>query len=76
MRQTLYPISDALADAIKLAPVPGYRLARVIGIHAATLSAWRTKKYRVSLDDPRVLQLATLLGVPADEAFDREVRTP
>jgi hypothetical protein len=63
-------LSERLIVAIKLWPGRQYRLAQQIGVHPGTLSAWINRIHRPRTDDPRVAQLAALVGVPVQEALE------
>jgi len=62
-------ISDQLHAAVRTSRIRGYQLAALIGVHPTTLSAWLNRIYKVRRDDPRVIRLGALVGVPADRCF-------
>lgn len=63
------PLSDALRTKIRNHAGNRYELAITVGISPSTLSAWMIGIYNPPLNDPRVLRLAGLLGVPASGSF-------
>jgi transcriptional regulator with XRE-family HTH domain len=62
-------LSDTLRAAIRISRKRQYELAHGIGVCPQTLSAWVNGIYPVQPNDRRILKLAALLGVPADDAF-------
>jgi transcriptional regulator with XRE-family HTH domain len=60
-------LSRTLRAAIKTSHLRQYQLAHLVGVHPATLSAWLKGIYRVSPDDPRLRQLAELVGLPSGD---------
>jgi hypothetical protein len=63
-------IGRKVVEAIKLGEEPAYRIAWRAGLHPATVSKLLHGAERIREFDPRVLRLAAVLGVPAEEAFD------
>jgi transcriptional regulator with XRE-family HTH domain len=62
-------ISRRLRAAVKTADVRQYRLAEAIGVDNSRLSAWMCGIDTVRLNDPRIVQLGALVGVPARACF-------
>jgi transcriptional regulator with XRE-family HTH domain len=60
-------LSHALRAAINTSRLRQYQLAHLVGVHPATLSAWMNGIYQVSPDDPRLRQLAQLVGLPSGD---------
>jgi hypothetical protein len=65
-------VSRRLVEAVKLSDRPAYALAWQAGIHPSVLSKLLHGAERVQECDPRVLRVAALLGVRADDAFEVE----
>jgi hypothetical protein len=63
-------VGRRLIEAVRLSPIPQYKIAFAAGIHPNTLSKLVCGIQRVRRGDPRVLAVAMLLGVPADDAFE------
>ncbi len=64
-------LSETLRNAIRTSGTRQWRLATVIGVHPSLLSNWMAGRYEPRRGDPRVLQLARLVGVPESEAFEQ-----
>lgn len=62
-------LSDALVAAVRLSDRRAYVIARQIGVRPSQLSSWINRIAPIRPGDPRVLRLAALLGVRADDAF-------
>jgi hypothetical protein len=74
INNTMLTISPTLRHALFRARENGvrqYRLARQLRIHPSLLSHLVNGSVPVRENDPRVLKLAEVLGVPADQAFER-----
>lgn len=65
-------LSETFRAAIKTSRIRQYEQARHVGIHPSTLSAWVNGIFPVHSDDPRLRQLADLLGVATDRMFADE----
>ena len=63
-------ISQRLKSAVKHSGRRQYQLARAIGVHHSTLSCWLCGISDVQDNDPRVLALGDILGVPSSECFE------
>jgi hypothetical protein len=63
-------LSKRLLIALKTSDVRHYRLAHEIEVHPSTLSCWINGISSVPRDDPRILKLGALLGVPAGDCFE------
>ena len=64
-------ISQRLRFAVKTSRYRQYQLARAIGVHHSTLSCWLNGISEVPPGDPRVVQLGSILNIPASECFDQ-----
>ena len=62
-------ISPAMRAAIRRSDYQQYRLARAVGMHPSTLSAWMCGIYDPRSDDERVYRLGQLLGIPPDQVL-------
>ena len=62
-------ISNKLRDAIKL-NAPAYRIAQEAGLHHSTLSRLLCGIEKVQPNDPRVVAVGKVLGIPAEECFN------
>ncbi len=65
-------LSYRLRVAVKISRERQYRLARAIAVHPSTLSAWLCGIVDPQRDDPRILELGKLVGVPAEECFEQQ----
>ena len=65
-------ISQRLVEAVKLHHRPAYTVAWEAGIHPSTLSKLLHGAERVRAGDPRVLEVARIVGVVPQEAFGPE----
>jgi hypothetical protein len=63
-------ISKTMKAAIKLGETPAYRIAQRAGIDPTTLSKIMCGIIKVKKNDPRVIAVGRVLGIPADECFD------
>jgi hypothetical protein len=63
-------VTEELINAVKLAPKRAYKIAHEAGLHPSTLSRIVCGIERVKADDPRVLRLAEVLGIPPERCFD------
>jgi hypothetical protein len=63
-------MTKQLITALKLGPEPQYRVAMRAGLHPATLSRLVHGAEQVRERDERVLRVALLVGVGADEALE------
>ena len=68
-------ISNRLRLAVKTSRERQYELAHTIGVHPSVLSAWLNDITRPRLNDPRILALGELLGVPARKCFEQRARS-
>jgi hypothetical protein len=69
--ETTTMISQRLRLAIKNCGVPQYVLAKLLPVNHSTLSAWLCGISPVRRGDPRIVQLGSLVGVPARACFAR-----
>ena len=65
-------VSKKFVAAVKLAPLKSYRLAQEAGLHPSTLSRIINGIDLTHPNDPRVLAVAAVLGLPPDECFVKE----
>ena len=63
-------VSQKLRAAIKLGPVPAYKVAQEAGLDPSTLSKLLCGIVRVKSGDPRITAVAKVVGVPENECFD------
>ena len=63
-------VSKRLIVALKLSDQPAYRIAQRAKIDPPVLSKLIHGALPVQENDPRILRVAKLLGVPAAEAFE------
>ena len=63
-------VSKKLKAAIKLNDEPAYKLAQRAGVDPCTLSKLIHGIVPVRPDDPRILKVAKVVGVPAEECFE------
>jgi hypothetical protein len=67
-------VSSSFVEAVKLAKMPRYRLARAAGdFDPSLISKWLNGAARVRRGDLRVVRVGELVGVPADACFEPEV---
>jgi hypothetical protein len=70
-------VSRDFLIALKLADEPMYRIAMRAGLHPSTLSKIITGAERLAPSDRRVLAVAKVIGLPADQCFaPRDVSAP
>lgn len=65
-------ISQKLKAAIKLSPVPAYKIAQEAGLDPSTLSKMICGIIRIKPGDNRIVRVGQILGVQPDECFDKE----
>lgn len=63
-------ISKKLRDAIKL-NAPAYRIANEAGLHHSTLSRLLCGIDKVKPNDPRIVAVGKVLGLSAEECFEK-----
>jgi Helix-turn-helix len=68
--------SRAFIIAVKLADRPAWRIAAEAGVSPTTLSRLMSGSLRARPNDSRLLRVAKVLGVPADQVFDRTAMPP
>jgi hypothetical protein len=68
----LMGLSAKAVVAIKLSQRRQYQLAQSAGLHPSTLSKLINGIERVKKDDPKVLRLAEVLGIPSQEMIDED----
>ncbi len=67
-------VSKKLLTKIKLNDIPAYRIAQIAGMDPSTLSKLICGISRIKPNDPRVIEVGKVLGVPAEECFQEEAR--
>jgi len=65
-------ISQKLKAAIKLSPVPAYKIAQEAGLDPSTLSKMICGIIRIKPGDKRIVRVGQILGVQSDECFEKE----
>ena len=65
-------VSRRLVEAVKLHPERAYVLAWRAGMHPTVMSKLLHGAVRPAPGDRRVLAIAQVVGVPADQAFDAQ----
>lgn len=65
-------ISQKLIAAIKLGSEPAYKIAQKAGVDSTVLSKLLCGICRVKPDDPRVISVGRVLGIPAKECFEEK----
>ena len=65
-------VSKKFREAVKLSSKRAYQIANGAGIHHTTLSRIMNGIERTRPNDPRVLAVAAVLGLPPDECFVEE----
>jgi hypothetical protein len=63
------PLSRTFVAAVKLSDRPQYQIAFEAGIHPSTLSRLLHAAERIAPNDRRVLAVARVLGLTADQCF-------
>ena len=66
-------VSQKLIAAIKLNPSPAYKIAWEAGVNPTTLSKLIHGIEKPKLNDPRIVKVGKVLGIPAEECFREEV---
>lgn len=62
-------VAEKLRVAVKASRVRQYEFARRLKMQGSTLSAMLNGAVNVRPNDPRIIRLAEMVNVPADEAF-------
>lgn len=65
-------ISQTMRAAIKLGDIPAYKIAQKAGIHPTMLSKWMCGIAPVRENDPRVIAVGKVLGIPANKCFKKD----
>jgi hypothetical protein len=63
-------VSQKFIAALKLNPVPAYKIAWSAGVNPTMLSKLINGIERPKPDDPRIVNVGRVLGIPAEECFD------
>jgi transcriptional regulator with XRE-family HTH domain len=67
-------VSDNLKIRLKLNNIPAYRIAQFAGMDPSTLSKLICGISRIKPNDPRVIKVGKVLGIPAEDCFQEEPR--
>jgi len=62
--------SSKLKAAIKLSETPQYRIAIAAGVHPDSLSKLINGAVRVKPNDPRIISVGAVLGLPPEQSFE------
>jgi hypothetical protein len=65
-------VSKQFLVAVKLSPVPAYKLAQQAGIDPVTLSKLMCGIISTKPNDPRIIAVGELLGLKPSECFKHE----
>ena len=65
-------ISNKLKAAIKLSPIPAYKIAQEAELDPSTLSKMVCGITRIKSGDSRILKVGQILGIQPDECFEKE----
>jgi len=65
-------LSAHLVTAVRQSPLTDTELAAQIGASVYTLQAWLRAYTRTRRDDPRVVRLGALVGVPAHACYEAD----
>jgi len=65
-------ISQKLHNEAKLSDTKHYQLAHKAGLHPSTFSRILNGIERIKENDPRVLAIGRVLGVPAEDCFQED----
>ena len=68
-------LSYKFIAAIKLGPVPAYKIAQRAGVNPSTLSKIICGITRVGPQDHRVLKVGEILGLTPEECFSKGTHT-
>jgi len=66
-------VGQKLIVAIKLNPSPAYKIAWDAGVNPTTLSKLINGIERIKPNDPRIINVGRVLGVPAEDCFEETV---
>lgn len=64
-------ISQTMRAAIKLGETPAYKIAQQAGLNPTTLSKLMCGITPVKDNDPRIIAVGKILGIPAKDCFER-----
>ena len=65
-------VSKKLKEAVKLNPIPAYKIAQRAGVNPSTLSHLLLGITATKTNDPRIIAVGKLIGIPESECFDAE----
>jgi hypothetical protein len=63
-------VSQKFIAALKLSPLPAYKIAWSAGVNPTMLSKLINGIERPKPGDPRIIDVGRVLGIPAEECFD------
>lgn len=67
-------LSQKLIHAVKLSEKRAYQIAHEAGLHPSTLSSLLNGIEKTKPFDPRVISIGKVLGIPAKDCFQEEIR--
>ena len=65
-------ISQKLRIALKLNPMPEYRIAQKAGLNPTVLSKLVNGIVPIKKDDARIIKVGKVLGIPAEQCFQQD----
>jgi hypothetical protein len=65
-------VSRKFIAAVKLSSTPAYRIAQLVGLNPATLSKIMCGIIEVKPNDPRVISVSRVIGLPVEQCFEEE----
>ena len=65
-------LSEKFVAAVKLGPKRAYEVAQEAGIHPSTLSKLMCGIERAKTNDKRIIAVAKVLGITAEDCFQEE----
>ena len=68
-------LSKKFRDAVRLYPLPQYRLAISCGIDPCWLSKALHSAVKVRLGEPRIIAIGKLIGLSPAECFEQEEKS-
>ncbi len=66
-------VSQKFIAAIKLNSLPAYKVAWLAGINPTVLSKLINGIERIKPNDPRIINVGKVLGIPPEECFQKEI---
>lgn len=65
-------LSQKVIHAVKLSEKRAYQIAHEAGLHPSALSSLLNGIVKVKHGDPRVIAVGRVLGIPAEECFQKK----